>query len=189
MHESFHEDVHIDERKSVAPSRASRRGSVHESFHEDIHKSERESISPTRTARTGRSSRRSRSHGASRRSRSSSASGTVIIERKKTIIEDGGPFEESNPIDIGPLSLVRSKSRTEADIQAEILELERERRDVRRDTEVVRYESRGRRDSDPLRLGILRSPSPRGEVIVADRATGEDIRVRKDKRGRMSLVV
>lgn len=91
------------------------------------------------------------------------------------------------------LSLIPSRDtkRTDAEIQAEIDRLERERREVRRDTETVRYESRSRtrRDSDPLRMGILRSPSPRGEVIVADRNTGEDIRVRKDKRGRMTLVV
>lgn len=109
------------------------------------------------------------------------------------MVEEGnaGAFEESNHLDIGPLSLIpsRASKRTDADIQAEINQLERERRDIRRDTETVRYESRSRRDSDPLRLGVLRSPSPRGEVIVADRETGEDIRVRKDKRGRMSLVV
>lgn len=190
VHESFHEDIHVDDRRS-GPSRASRRDSVHDNFHEDIHRSEHISISPARTARTGRSSRRSRSHAASRRSRSSSASGTTIIEKKKIVVEEGGigAFEESNPLDIGPLSLVRSRPRTDAEIQAEIIALERERRDVRRDTEVVRYGSRSRRDSDPLQLGVLRSPSPRGEVIVADRDTGEDIRVRKDKRGRMSLVV
>lgn len=195
MHESVHDSVSesVRERKSRAASRASRRGSVHESVHESIHKSEHRSISrsrsPAPTARTGRS-RRSRSHAASRRG--SSASGTTIIERRKTVVEEGGPFvEQSNPIDIGPLSIVPSRAsrRTDAEIQAEIDTLERERRDVRRDTEIVRYESRSRRDSDPLRLGVLRSSSPVGEVIVADRYSGDDVRVRKDKRGRMSLVV
>jgi len=97
--------------------------------------------------------------------------------------------EESGTVDLNfPLAIakVESRTRTDADIRDEIRRLERERRDIRRDTEVIKYDRRTRVDTSPI--GILREPSPRGEIIVAD-GRDEVVAVRKDKRGRMSLVV
>lgn len=106
-----------------------------------------------------------------------------MIEREIIRNEE---IDESNSLDIGPLALV-PKSRTEEDIRAEIRRLELERRDLRRDTEIVRYGRQVRRETSPI--GLLREPSPRGEIIVADKGSDEVVAVRKDKRGRMSLVI
>ena len=97
--------------------------------------------------------------------------------------------EESGTVDLNfPLSIakVENRSRTDAEIRDEIRRLERERREIRRDTEVIRYDRRSRVDTSPI--GILREPEPRGEIIVSD-GRDEVVAVRKDKRGRMSLVV
>lgn len=129
-------------------------------------------ISPARSGRTGTTRRRG----------SSESSGT-IIERTKIIRADEP--EDSNSINIGPLALVvdRKPNRSERDIREEIRALEAERRALRR-------ERRHERDSTELvKIEHVRprSPSPRGEVIIERR--GEDIlEVKKDKRGRMSLV-
>lgn len=176
VHESIHEDIHRD------------RGSVHESYHKDIHRDISRSPSPARTATTRRSRKsraRSRATSRSRRSRSRS-SDTTIIEKKIVRTDD---VEESGTVDLNfPLAIakVENRTRTDADIREEIRRLERERRDIRRDTEVIRYDRRSRVDTSPI--GILREPSPRGEVII-ENGRDEVVAVRKDKRGRMSLVV
>lgn len=123
-----------------------------------------------------------------------SVSGTEIIEKR--IIEEDD-IDESRSLHVGPLALVsdRHRSRTDRDIKDEIRRLEAERRDLRRErkyeresiggTEIIKIE-RGRRGSSPS-FDVLREPSPRGEIIIEKR--GEDlVEVRKDKRGRMSLV-
>ena len=179
--ESVHESIHESGRKS----RHGDGDSFHESFHEDIHRDVHRSPSPAQTARTARSRKsRARSRG-TRRSESSE----TIVERK--IIENDY-VDTSNRVDTNfPLSLaIRGKEeRTDAEIRDEIRRLELERREIRRDSEVVRYDRR--RDLSPV--GVLREPSPRGEIIIADRSDNrrdpEVVAVRKDKRGRMSLVV
>ena len=167
IHESIHEDAVID------------RGSFHESYHKDVRRDVSRSPSPARTARSRKSRARSR-----RRSRS--VSSDTIIERK---IIRNEVNEESGTVDLNfPLAIARveNRSRTDADIQDEIRRLERERREIRHDTDVIRYDRRSRVDLSPV--GRLREPSPRGEVII-ENGRDEVVAVRKDKRGRMSLVV
>ena len=110
--------------------------------------------------------------------------GDPEIIRKK-IIDENDNFDESESLHIGPLALVRDhrKSRSDREIKDEIRRLEEERHLLRKersrndDVEVVKVER--------IRE---RSPSPaRGEVII-ERRDGEVVEVRKDRRGRMSLV-
>ena len=103
---------------------------------------------------------------------------TEIIERRVTEETD---FDESSTVALGPLALVvdRKKSRSDRDIKEEIRRLEAERRSLRRerdDTEIVKIERV--RERSPSRS--------RGEIILADR--DEVVEVRKDRRGRMSLM-
>ena len=180
-HQSVHESIHEDEHFSKHGS------SVHESIHKSIHRDR--SVSPATTHRTRRSRATSRAR-SRKTSHSSNDDATTIIE-KKIIREDN--IDESNTIDLNfPLNTAlissRSDTRTDADIRREIRELERERREIRRETDIVRYEGRAsRRDTSPI--GLLREPIPRGEIIIADRRDDAVVSVRKDKRGRMSLVV
>ncbi|RMZ92757.1 hypothetical protein DV736_g65, partial [Chaetothyriales sp. CBS 134916] len=106
----------------------------------------------------------------------------TIIEKTKIISDE--EIGESNSVHVGPLALVvdRRPSRTDRDIKDEIRRLEAERRALRRER---RYD----RDDEILRVERIRewSPSPKGEVIV-ERRGDEVIEVRKDRRGRMSLV-
>lgn len=194
--ESFHESIHEDVRRD--------RGSVHESFHKDIIRDISRSPSPPRRQRRRKSRARSRA----RRSRSSSFSDdSTIVERK--VVRRSDDYDESGTVDLNfPLAIakVEGRGRTDADIQDEIRRLERERREIRRerDTEVIRYEP-ARRERvervalEPVRrervsraelepVGMLREPSPRGEVII-ENGRDEVVAVRKDKRGRMSLIV
>lgn len=117
----------------------------------------------------------------------------TIIDRE---VIRNDTFEESSRVDTNfPLAIaLRSKDdRTDAEIRREIRDLERERKDLRRerDTEIVRYDDRRiRRRSSPL--GLLREPEPVGEIEIVNtsgRRDEEVVAVRKDKRGRMSLVV
>lgn len=146
---------------------------------------EKKTIIEERSSSPARTHRSHRSH----RSRGTSFSGTEIIERKKIIEEDVGIADESNSVAFGPLALVEqaSRERTDEEIKRDIRRLERERRDLRRErsrgAEVVRIE-RGRRDSSPLLL----EPAARGEIII-ERRGDELVEVRKDRRGKMSLVV
>lgn len=160
--------------------RRSRRGSSPEVVKEEIIEKkekiiERE-ISPARTHR----SHRHRDFSPSATSRS----GSEVIIEKKIIQEDD--FDESNSVHVGPLALVvdRHPDRTDRDIKEEIRRLEAERRALRRER---RYE---RDDRELIKVERIRerSPSPVGEIIVENRRGDEILEVRKDKRGRMSLV-
>lgn len=122
-----------------------------------------------------------RSHRARRHS-SIVGGGTEIIERKKEIIDEVD-YDESDSVHIGPLALVadRRKSRSDREIKEEIRRLEEERRRLRRERED---------DVEVVKVERVRERSPsrgRGEVIV-EKTDGELLEVRKDRRGRMSLV-
>ena len=143
---------------------------------------ERES-SPARTHRGSvRESSPATTHRSRRRSRSSSGSETIIEKTKIISDEEVG---ESNSVHVGPLALVvdRHPSRSDRDIKEEIRRLERERR-------ALRSERRYERDSEEvvkIERVRNRSPSPKAEIIIERR--GEDlVEVKKDRRGRMSLV-
>ena len=107
----------------------------------------------------------------------------TIIERRVT---RGEEFEDSNSVHVGPLALVvdRKPQRNERDIKDEIRRLEAERRDLRRER---RYEREG---GEIVKIERVRerSPSPRGEVVI-ERRGDEVLEVKKDRRGRMSLIV
>ncbi|KPI37473.1 uncharacterized protein AB675_10328 [Cyphellophora attinorum] len=160
--------------------RRSRRGSSPEIIKEEIiEKKEKiieRDISP---ARTHRSHRHHRDH-----SPATSRSGSEVIIEKKIIEEDN--FDESNSVHVGPLALVvdRHPDRTDRDIKEEIRRLEAERRALRRER---RYEREG---GEVIKIERVRdrSPSPVGEIIIEDRRGSEIVEVKKDKRGRMSLV-
>jgi hypothetical protein len=162
--------------------RRSRRGSSPEVVKEEIYEKKEKIIerggSPARTHR----SHRTRDISPSGTSRSGSE---VIIEKTK-IIREEDDFEDSNSVHVGPLALVvdRHPERKERDIKEEIRRLEAERRALRRER---RYEREG---GELIKVERIRerSPSPVGEIIVADRRGDEILEVRKDKRGRMSLV-
>ncbi|KIX02198.1 uncharacterized protein Z518_08137 [Rhinocladiella mackenziei CBS 650.93] len=129
-------------------------------------------VSPARTRRS-KSARR----------RSSSVSDETIIERK---ITHEAEFDDSNSVHVGPLALVvdRKPPRSERDIKEEIRILEAERRALRRER---RYEREGGTEIVKVERIHDRSPSPRGEVII-ERRGDEILEVKKDRRGRMSLI-
>lgn len=162
--------------------RRSRRGSSpHETVREEIIEKKEKIIerapSPARTHR----SHRTREGSPTGTSRSGSE---VIIEKK--IIREEDDFDESNSVHVGPLALVvdRHPDRTDRDIKEEIRRLEAERRSLRRER---RYE---RESGELIKIERVRerSPSPVGEIIVENRRGDEVLEVKKDKRGRMSLV-
>ena len=91
-----------------------------------------------------------------------------MVDRKEFVeIEDR---DESNSIHAGPLALVvpERRRKTDREIKEQIRALEEERR-------VLRVE-RGSRESREL-------------IIERDRPVEEVVEVRKDRKGRMSLVV
>ena len=160
--------------------RRSRRGSSPEIIKEEIIERkekiiERE-ISPARTHRSHRHRDRSPSV--------TSRSGSEVVIEKRIITEDD--YDESNSVHVGPLALVvdRHPERKERDIKEEIRRLEAERRALRKER---RYEREG---GELIKIERIRerSPSPVGEIIVENRRGDEIVEVRKDKRGRMSLV-
>ncbi len=105
--------------------------------------------------------------------RRSSVHGTEIIE-KREIIEDD--FGESNSIHAGPLALVVDRHpKTDRDIKEEIRALEAERRALRHERVEIRRPTRYVEEDR--------------EIIIARPAQEEVIEVRKDKKGRMSLVI
>ena len=126
-------------------------------------------VSPARTNRTRR--------------RGSSVSDESFIERKITREVD---FEDSNSVHVGPLALVvdRKPARTDWEITEEIRRLEAERKSLRRER---RYEREGTEIVKVERVRE-RSPSPRGAEVILERRGEEILEVRKDRRGRMSLV-
>jgi hypothetical protein len=128
-------------------------------------------VSPARTHRSNTTRRRG-----------SSVSDETIIERK--IIREGGD-EDSNSVHVGPLALVVDRNpRSDRDIKEEIRRLEAERRALRKER---RYEREGAAEIVRVDRVRDRSPSPRGEVII-ERRGDEILEVKKDRRGRMSLV-
>jgi len=135
-------------------------------------------VSPARTHRSSHT----RHHGSSHHG--SSVSDETIIERKITKETD---FDDSNSVHVGPLALVvdRKPHRNERDIKEEIRILEAERRALRRER---KYEREGGGEIVKIERVRDRSPSPRGEVII-ERRGDELLEVKKDRRGRMSLVV
>ncbi|ETN42655.1 uncharacterized protein HMPREF1541_01812 [Cyphellophora europaea CBS 101466] len=162
--------------------RRSRRGSspgetVKQEIIEKKEKIIEREVSPARTHR----SHKHRDFSPTATSRSGSE---VFVEKK--IIREEDDFDESNSVHVGPLALVvdRHPDRSDRDIKEEIRRLEAERKALRRER---RYEREG---GELIKIERVRerSPSPVGEVIVADRRGDEILEVRKDKRGRMSLV-
>lgn len=109
----------------------------------------------------------------SRSRRHSSLHGTEIIEKREVIEDDLG---ESNSIHAGPLALVVDRHpKSDRDIKEEIRALEAERRALRNERVEIRRPARYREEDR--------------EIVVARPAEEEVIEVKKDKKGRMSLVV
>ncbi|KAJ9609361.1 hypothetical protein H2200_005688 [Cladophialophora chaetospira] len=158
--------------------RRSRRGSSPGEVVKETFMEKKEVIRETSPARTHRS------HAHSRRRGSFEEDDATIIERR--ITRDDYEIEDSNSVHVGPLALVvdRKPQRSERDIKDEIRRLEAERRDLRRER---RYEREG---GEVIKIERVRerSPSPRGEVII-ERRGDEVLEVKKDRRGRMSLIV
>lgn len=129
-------------------------------------------VSPARTQRSSTTRRRG-----------SSASDETLIERK--IMRDAG-YEDSNSVHVGPLALVvdRKPPRSDRDIKDEIRRLEAERKALRRER---KYERDPGTEIVKIERVRERSPSPRGEIII-ERRGDEILEVKKDRRGRMSLV-
>ena len=173
--------------RSRRRSKSRRRSSP--GFKETIIEKERivRDVSPARTHRTSTTRYHDdHHHHHDHHSHSSHSDDGTIIERTKIITQEG-EFDESNSVHVGPLALVvdKNKSRSDRDIKEEIRRLERERREIRRER---RYDSGGI-GGEIVKVERVRerSPSPRGEVIV-ERRGDEIMEVKKDRRGRMSLV-
>lgn len=156
--------------------RRSRRGSSPGEVFKETFVEKKEIIRDVSPARTHRS------HATLRR-RGSFEDDETIIERRITRDE----IEDSNSVHVGPLALVvdRKPQRSERDIKDEIRRLEAERRDLRRER---RYEREGGGEIVKIERVRERSPSPRGEVII-ERRGDEVLEVKKNRRGRMSLIV
>ena len=103
-----------------------------------------------------------------RTSRSRRRSSPVEVVERREIVEDIG---ESNSVHAGPLALVVGNRKSDREIEYEIRQLERERRALRAE----------RHTHDRIRTGER-------EVII-ERESPDVIEVKKDKKGRMSLVV
>lgn len=159
--------------------RRSRRGSSPGEVVKEIFVEKKEVIREVSPARTHRS------HAHSRRRDSFEDDDTTIIERRITRERD--EIEDSNSVHVGPLALVvdRKPQRSERDIKDEIRRLEAERKDLRRER---RYEREGGGEIVKIERVRERSPSPRGEVII-ERRGDEVVEVKKNRRGRMSLIV
>ena len=142
-------------------------------------------VSPARTHRTSRSHHHDDHHD-HHDHHSDHSDREVVIEKTRIITEDD-TFDESNSVHVGPLALVvdRKPSRSDRDIKDEIRRLERERKEIRRE----RKYDRGGVGGEIVKVERVRerSPSPRGEVIVR-REGDEIVEVKKDRRGRMSLI-
>jgi hypothetical protein len=107
-----------------------------------------------------------------RTSRSRRRSSPVVIERREVVEEE--IRDESDSFHAGPLAIVapdRSRSKMDREIKEEIRRLEAERRYLRDE----------RRTHRRIREG--------GETeLIIEREPTEVIEVRKDRKGRMSLV-
>lgn len=145
----------------------------------DMLQPEKRSPSPSKS-RSHRSRRRSspgfREDVFERREvRRSSPAREEVIERREIIEDDRG---ESNSIHAGPLALVlpERQRKTDRDIKAEIRALEAERKALKLERHVEKDRGRAERIRDT-------------EVIIErDRPSEEIIEVKKDRKGRMSLV-
>ncbi len=164
--------------------RRSRRGSSPGTTRETIIEKERivREVSPARTHRTSTSHHHHDHHD----HHSDHSDRETVIEKTRIITEDDG-FDESNSVHVGPLALVvdRKPNRSDRDIRDEIRRLERERKEIRRE----RKHERGGIGGEIVKVERVRerSPSPRGEVVV-ERRGEEIVEVKRDRRGRMSLV-
>lgn len=147
------------ERRSPSPTRSRRSRSTRHRSH-----SRRES-SPSEISIRKTETIREVSPARTRHSRRGSGSGTVIERKEFVEIEER---DESNSLHGGPLALVLPDRRRKSDreIKEQIRELEEERR-------VLRLE-RGSREK---------------EIIIERERPEEVVEVRKDRKGRMSLVV
>lgn len=130
-------------------------------------------VSPARTHRSSRTRRRG-----------SSVSDETFIERK---ITREAEFDDSNSVHVGPLALVvdRKPNRSDWEIKEEIRRLESERRALRRER---RHEHEHSTEIVKIERVRDRTPSPRGNEIILERRGEEVLEVKKDRRGRMSLV-
>ncbi|KAI1619136.1 hypothetical protein EDD36DRAFT_427957 [Exophiala viscosa] len=154
--------------------RRSRRESSPGVFRETVFE-KKEVIKEVSPARTQKSS--------TTRRRGSSVSDETVIERK--VYKEEGGAEDSNSVHMGPLALVVDRNpRSDRDIKEEIRRLEAERRALRRER---KYERDDRTEIVKVERVRERSPSPRNEVII-ERRGDEILEVKKDRRGRMSLV-
>jgi hypothetical protein len=157
--------------RSTSPKRRSRSRHPSRSRRDD---SPTEKVIEKRTIiREVSPARSSRSH-----RRHSSVPRTEIIERREIIEEND--IGESNSIHAGPLALVVDRHpKTDRDIKEEIRALEAERRALRSErVEIRRPSSRYVVEEDR-------------EIVIArpTQVVEEVVEVRKDKKGRMSLVV
>ena len=143
-------------------------------------------VSPARTHRTSHSHHHDHHDHHDHHSDHSDRERETVIEKTRIITEDD-TFDESSSVHVGPLALVvdRKPNRSDRDIKDEIRRLERERKEIRRER---RYD-RGGVGGEIVKVERMRerSPSPQGEVIVR-REGDEIVEVKKDRRGRMSLI-
>ena len=79
----------------------------------------------------------------------------------------------------------RKPNRSDHDIKDEIRRLEAERRALRRER---KYERESGTEIVKIERVRDRSPSPRGNEIILERRGEEVLEVKRDRRGRMSLV-
>ena len=122
-------------------------------------------VSPARSSRSHR--------------RHSSVPRTEIIERREIIEEND--IGESNSIHTGPLALLVDRHpKSDRDIKDEIRALEAERRALRNERVEIRRPSSRYVVEDDHREIVIARPTQLVEEVVE---------VRKDKKGRMSLVV
>lgn len=134
-------------------------------------------VSPARTHRSSRTRRRG-----------SSVSEESFIERK---ITREAEFDDSGSVHVGPLALVvdRKPNRSDWEIKEEIRRLESERRALRRERRHERDHER-EHSTEIVKIERVRdrTPSPRGNEIILERRGEEVLEVKKDRRGRMSLI-
>lgn len=134
-------------------------------------------VSPARTHRSSRTRRRG-----------SSVSDESYVERK---ITREAEFDDSNSVHVGPLALVvdRKPNRSDWEIKEEIRRLESERRALRRERRHERDHER-ELSTEIVKIERVRdrTPSPRGTEIILERRGEEVLEVKKDRRGRMSLI-
>lgn len=163
-------DVLKSETRSPSPARTrrshsrrdsrSRHGSPRrEEVYKEIH--EIREVSPARTARTAHTAHTTRSR------RRSSPPRMELVERREIYEDDHG---ESASVHAGPLALVLpDRRKNEHDIQAEIRALEAERKALKLERQLERHRRVDR-------------------AVIIEKERPEVVEVRKDRKGKMSLV-